>query len=50
MMIEEPDLDRTEAISPVDEDDRKILSTQIHPRRRDEEKLYHRSDLINSLC
>ena len=36
MMIEEPDFDRTEAISPVDEDDRKISSTQMYPRRRDE--------------
>ena len=47
MMIEEPDFDRMEAISPVDEDDRKILLTQMHPRRRDEEKFYHRSDLMN---
>ena len=37
IMIEEPDFDRMEAISLVDEDDRKISSTQMHPRRRDEE-------------
>ena len=37
MMIEEPDFDRMEAISPVDEDDWKISSTQMHPRRRDEQ-------------
>jgi len=37
VMIEEPDFDRMEAISPVDEDDRKISSTQMHPHRRDEE-------------
>ena len=37
MMIEEPDFDRMEAISPVDEDDSKISSTQMHPCRRDEE-------------
>ena len=38
MMIEEPDFDRMEAISSVDEDDRKKSSTQVkHPRRRDEE-------------
>ena len=37
MMIEEPNFDRMEDISPVDEDDRKISSTQMHRRRRDEE-------------
>ena len=37
MMIEEPDFDRIETISPVDEDERMISSTQMHPRRRDEE-------------
>ena len=37
MMIEEPDFDRMEAISLVDEDDSKISSTQMHPCRRDEE-------------
>ena len=37
-MIEEPDFDRMEAISPVDEDDRKKSSIQVkHPRRRNEE-------------
>ena len=37
IMIEEPDFDRMEAISLVDEDHSKISSTQMHRRRRDEE-------------
>ena len=46
-MIEEPDFDRMEAISSDDEDDRTISLTQMHPRRRYEEYLYYRFDLMN---
>ena len=47
MMIEEPDFDRMEAISLVDEKDRTISSTQMHPCRRYEEYFYYRFDLMN---